>query len=169
MNSAPAEIQFCSRCGGRMDTRPVAGKPRRFCPTCGFIHFTDPKVAAGVLVVADGRVLLVRRAMAPQKGKWSLPAGFVDGGEDPQQAAIRETLEETNLQVEIVGLIDLFYNPPLAEGGASLFILYRANWVGGILAAGDDAESAAFFELSNLPELAFASTVTAIRQLGEEG
>lgn len=166
MSLAPAEIRFCSRCGGAMATRPVAGKPRRFCPNCGFVHFTDPKVAVGVLVVTDDRVLLVRRGVGPQKGKWSLPAGFIDHGEEPQQAAIRETLEETNLQIEIVGLADLFYNPPSAEGGASLFIVYRANLVGGILTAGDDAESAAFFALSNLPELAFASTATAIQQIG---
>lgn len=150
-----------------MATRPVGGKPRRFCPNCGFVHFSDPKVGVGVLVVADGRVLLVQRAVSPQKGKWSLPAGFIDHGEDPQQAAIRETREETNLQVEIISLLDLFYNPPSEAGGASLFILYRAKWVGGALAAGDDAESAAFFDLSNLPELAFPSTVAAIRQLGQ--
>jgi len=55
-------------------------------------------VAVAVLIERDGKVLLVRRANTPQKGMWTLPAGFVDAGEDPAQAAERECLEETGLK-----------------------------------------------------------------------
>lgn len=147
-----------------METRPVGDKPRRVCPSCGFIHFTDPKVGVGVFVVHEGKILLVRRTMHPEIGKWSIPAGFVDHGEDPQETAVREAFEETNLRVVIEELIDVYHNPP-EQGGASFFIMYRARLLGGTLQAGDDADAAAFFALDNLPEIAFPSTQAAIEQL----
>ena len=150
-----------------MVTQEYSGKPRRICPACGFIHFTDPKVGVGVLVQQEGEILLVRRTMKPEIGKWSIPAGYLDHGEDPRVTAVRETLEETNLQVEITGLLDVYHNPP-QEGGASIFILYRARLLGGQLQAGDDADDARFFSLDQLPELAFASTRDAIRLLHKQ-
>ena len=149
-------------------TQQVGDKPRRVCPSCGFIHFTDPKVGVGVFVVHEGKVLLVRRAMHPEIGKWSIPAGFVDHGEDPQETAVREALEETNLQVAIESLIDVYHNPP-SQGGASIFIMYKARLLGGTLQAGDDADAADFFALDDLPEIAFTSTQAAIDRLKSTG
>ena len=83
-----SQINFCPRCG-----------LHAVCPQCDWIHFEDPKVAAAVLVEQDGRVLLVRRVNEPYRGLWTLPAGFIDAGEDPAQAAERECLEETGLTV----------------------------------------------------------------------
>jgi ADP-ribose pyrophosphatase YjhB (NUDIX family) len=142
----------------------VAGRPRRACPDCGYVHFTDPKVGVGVLVVEDGRVLLVRRAVEPERGKWSMPAGYLDHGEDPRATAAREALEETGLTVTIEGLLDVFYNPP-GRGGASIFILYRARCLAGEPTAGDDADDARFFPLDGLPDMAFPSTRAAIALL----
>jgi ADP-ribose pyrophosphatase YjhB (NUDIX family) len=167
MPSAPEEFAYCPKCAALLVTRPFGGKPRRTCPDCGYVYFTDPKVGVGVLVVENGRLLLVRRAMNPEKGKWSLPAGFVDSGEDPQETAVRETWEETNLTVAITGLEDVFFNSSARPGqpGASIFILYRAALLGGAVQAGDDAADAAFFALDDLPELAFASTHHAVEKL----
>jgi ADP-ribose pyrophosphatase YjhB (NUDIX family) len=161
-DSAPEAYRFCPHCATPLITRPVSDKPRRVCPACDFIYFTDPKVGVGVLVIHEEKVLLIRRAMRPHIGLWSLPAGFLDRGEDPQATAERETAEETGLEVRITSLIDVFYNGPSAQGGASVFILYRAEWVSGVLAAGDDADAVEFFALDALPELAFASTIHAV-------
>jgi ADP-ribose pyrophosphatase YjhB (NUDIX family) len=166
-DAAPAWFKFCPRCGASVETRVVRDRPRRVCPACGHVHYTDPKVGVGVVVVEDGRLLLVRRAMNPERGRWSLPAGFVDQGDDPRAAAERETLEETGLTVVAEGLLDVFYNPPDA-GGASIFILYRARRVAGEPTAGDDADDARFFALDALPELAFASTHAAIARLTQK-
>jgi 8-oxo-dGTP diphosphatase len=166
-NPAPDDIVFCPRCATPLVTRPVGDKPRRACPACGFIYFTDPKVGVGVLVVQDGKILLVRRTMMPEQGKWSIPAGFLDRGEDPKETAEREALEETNLQVKIERLVDVYFNRP--GEGASIFILYRARLMGGELRPGDDADAAGFFALDELPELAFASTIDAIQRMKDEG
>ncbi len=163
--SAPPEIVYCPRCATPLVTRPVGDKQRRTCPECQFIYFTDPKVGVGVMIIHQGRILLVRRAMTPERGKWSIPAGFLDHGEDPVVTAAREVQEETGLQVEIEGLLDVYYNhEAIEQGGASIFILYHARIVGGQLEAGDDADEAAFFDQDNLPELAFNSTHDAIRR-----
>ena len=164
-NSAPEEFVYCPRCAAPLVTRPIGDKPRRTCPDCGYVYFTDPKVGVGVFVVDDGKVLLVRRQVPPEKGKWSIPAGFVDRGEDPKETAVREAFEETNLIVEIEELADVYFNPMTGGPGASIFILYRARLLGGDLCAGDDADAAAFFGLDELPELAFASTLDAIQRL----
>lgn len=163
MNTAPDHIQFCVRCGAPMATRLVGDKLRRACTACDSVHFTDPKVGVFVLDGA-GRVLLVRRVMNPERGKWSIPAGFLDQGEDPAETAVREAHEETGLEVVIDGLVDVYHNPP-GEGGASIFILYRAHTVGGTLQAGDDADGAGFFARDALPELAFISTRDSIQRL----
>jgi ADP-ribose pyrophosphatase YjhB (NUDIX family) len=149
-----------------METRMVSGRPRRACTNCDFVHFTDPKVGVGVLVMEAGKLLLVQRIMKPGIGKWSIPAGYLDYGEDPQETAVREVLEETNLEVEITGLVDVYYNPDTAtEGGASIFILYNAKLIGGELKAGDDAKAARFFGPLELPELAFTSTLHVVKTI----
>jgi len=139
-------------------------KDRRVCPSCRYVYFTDPKVGVGVAIVEDEKLLLVRRRMNPERGKWSLPAGYADQDEDPRETAEREALEETGLIVAVESLLDVFFNPP-GRGGASIFILYRARRISGEPQAGDDAADAGFFALDQLPELAFASTHAAVARL----
>ena len=148
-----------------MQTRTLGDKPRRACTACDYIHFTDPKVGVGVFVMNDQQeLLLVRRVMEPGRGLWSTPAGLLDHGEDPVATAERETKEETGLDVAVVALLDVVHNPP-GQGGASIFIMYRAELLGGTLQAGDDADDAGFFALDALPELAFESTQGVLGRL----
>jgi ADP-ribose pyrophosphatase YjhB (NUDIX family) len=146
-------------------TKSVGDKPRRVCPSCNYIHFTDPKVGVGVFVISGGRILLVKRAMLPEVGKWSIPAGYLDYGEDPEITAAREVLEETGLRVKITGVLGVYYNAEaLKQGGASVFILYRADLEGGDIEAGDDADEVGFFLPDKLPELAFESTRDIVKR-----
>jgi 8-oxo-dGTP diphosphatase len=156
----------CIHCGAKMEEKPSHGRLRPVCPACGHIHFEDPKVAAAVVVERDGRILLVRRYHEPEKGKWSLPAGFVDGGEDPRAAAVRECLEETGLTIRILGLFDVIYGREHPRG-ASIVIVYRADVECGTPAAGDDASEVGFFDASALPPLAFRATECVVRSWAE--
>lgn len=161
----PQTFRYCPRCATELTSRIVDHKPRPGCPACNYIHFNDPKVGVGVFVTQDSKILLVRRTMRPHIGKWSVPAGFLDHGDDPKATAEREALEETGLQVKVTDLIDVYFNPPTPEGGASLFILYKAELLGGVLQAGDDADAAGFFAMDDLPDIAFTSTRHAIELL----
>jgi ADP-ribose pyrophosphatase YjhB (NUDIX family) len=143
-----------------MVTKTVNGVDRRVCVNCRRIHYNDPKIAVGVAVFRDDALLLVRRVMEPGRGRWALPGGWVDAGQDPREAAAREALEEAGIVVEVGEIVDAFLNPP-ADGGA-LFLLFRGQWVSGEAIAGDDADDAGFFTRDDLPPLAFASTDAAV-------
>ena len=135
---------------------------RRFCRVCNQTIFHEHKVAAAVLVTdCDNRVLLVRRAMNPHRGLWSLPAGFVDYGESPKEAACRECLEETGLSTEIEDIVGIVSGREHARG-ADIVIIYRGRITGGTLQAADDAEDADFFTPEELPPLAFEATRKAL-------
>jgi len=151
-------VRFCCSCGARVEYRPVFGRERAVCPSCGRIHFEDPKVAVAVLAERNGQVVLVRRGVNPGLGKWSLPAGYVEAGEDPQQAAIRELKEETGLAVSGLRLLDVLARRG-PEEGADILILYRGTALEGTPSPGDDAQAAGLFGPEDLPELAFSSTL----------
>lgn len=154
---AEIEVKFCQRCGAPMTWQERFGRLRPVCPRCDWTYFPDPKVAAAVLVERDGRVLLVRRANDPERGKWTLPAGFIDAGEDPARAAERECLEETGLRVQVTSLLDVLYGQEHPRG-AHIIIFYRAELLSGSLQPGDDVDEVGFFPRDSLPPLAFATT-----------
>ena len=169
-------MNYCPRCAHALEDQFAFGRMRRVCPTCGFVFFREPKVAAGALIERDGSVLLVRRSFEPKKGYWALPAGYMEIDEGPVATAIRECFEETGLIVHVTGLLEVYYvaNDPR---GAGVLILYRAEIDSGELTAGDDAAEVAFFAPDALPrEIAFASTRRALwrwqcekRRMRDEG
>jgi ADP-ribose pyrophosphatase YjhB (NUDIX family) len=131
---------------------------RPSCPICDWVYFPDPKVAVAVLIKDDNQVLLVQRSFDPKKGHWTLPSGFVDAGEDPKHAAKRECLEETGLEIKDIHLLDVVFSQEHPRG-ASILIIYKATVESGQLKPGDDASQAAYFKVSDLPPLAFNSTI----------
>lgn len=151
------KYKFCPHCGNPLHLEERFGKLRPVCPACGWIHFVDPKVAAAVLVVRDGHVLLVRRVNEPYRGLWTLPAGFVNGGEDPAQAAERECLEETGLSVRVRRVYDIVSGREHPRG-ADFVIVYWADVIGGEMRAEDDADAVEWFDKDHLPPLAFLAT-----------
>jgi ADP-ribose pyrophosphatase YjhB (NUDIX family) len=150
-------IKFCPRCGTKVERVASFGAERPVCPQCHWIYFQDPKVAAAVLVEQEGRILLVRRVNEPFRGMWTLPAGFVNGGEDPAEAAARECVEETGLSVHVTRVLEVIPGRE-HERGADFVIVYHAEVLGGELLAADDADAAEWFARDALPPLAFKAT-----------
>jgi ADP-ribose pyrophosphatase YjhB (NUDIX family) len=125
------------------------------------VFFLDPKVAVGTIVSLDGRLVLLRRSIEPAYGKWVFPGGFVDRGERVEDAAVRETREESHLEVRLTGLLNIY---SYADHPV-IIIVYTADVIGGVPAAGDETLEAALFERSAIPwmDLAFPSTAEALR------
>ena len=159
------EVRFCMRCGGLLESAERFGRQRPVCAVCGWVYFADPKVAVAALIERDGQVLLVRRANDPQRGKWTLPAGFVDAGEDPLQALERECLEETGLEVHVQNLLDVLYGLEHPRG-AHIIIFYHAEIIGGTIHPADDVDQVEFFQRDCLPELAFTTTQKILQHTG---
>ena len=159
--------KFCPHCAGRLAPKMIDKRERLVCPDCGFIFYISPKVAAGVLIEEEGRVLLVRRGIEPHFGFWTLPAGFAEQGETIEETAIRECREETGLEVELDDLLGV-YSVNSDFYGPLVLILYSGHVVGGELEAGDDASEAGLFPPGELPQdLAFRAHRQALHDWRE--
>ena len=130
----------------------MEGRERAQCPRCGLVLYENPAcAAAGVVLDADRRVLLIQRRLEPFRGHWALPAGYQELDEEPAAAAVRETYEESGLVVEAVELFDLLFVPAHARKPANLAV-FLCRPIGGELRPGDDALDAAWFDLDRLPD-----------------
>ena len=142
---------YCIDCGARLEQQVAFGQLRDVCPRCGHVHFEDPKVAVGVVVEQDGKIVLGKRGHEPMLGAWSFPSGFVDAGEVVEAAAVREVLEETGVEVRLERLLGVYST----AGERIIFIAYAGSVVGGRLTAGDETLEVGAFDPRALPALAF--------------
>jgi 8-oxo-dGTP diphosphatase len=147
----PGRPGHCIRCGTRTEEINRGEILRPTCPSCGWVYYAKNATGAALLIVEDGKVLLVQRAHEPYLGQWMLPAGFVEYGEFAEESAVREAQEETNLDVELTGLWGFYFGTDDPRNVAHLAV-YEARRVSGTLRAGDDAMDAQFFGPDELPE-----------------
>ena len=151
--------RFCPQCGAPLRRRIAFARRRQVCPQCSYVHFNDPKVAVGVVAQRRGRLLLVRRDHEPRLGEWSFPSGFVDAGEVLEEAAARETKEETGLDVRIQRLLGAYSTP----GERVIFIAYAGRVTGGRIEVGAECQDVRFFSPDSLPPLAFSHDAAILR------
>lgn len=113
----------------------------------------SPVPAVGVVCLRGDEVLLIRRGTPPRQGEWSLPGGRIEPGERAVDAALRELREETGVEAEITGLIDVVDGVFPEAGRHYVLIDYAARWISGEPVAGDDAVEARFVALDEAPGL----------------
>ncbi len=159
----PPEYKFCPRCRGRLELRAVKeGEPERLvCSECGFVFYQGPKLVAGALFEMDGGIVLVQRDIEPGYGKWTFPGGFVERGEVAEEAARREVLEETGLEIEVGEVVGLYSY----EGQVPVIAVFAGRVTGGEPEPLDETMAVEVFPRSGLPwgELAFPSTEEALK------
>ncbi len=143
---------YCQRCGAPTTETFRDGRMRPTCTDCGATTYLDPKLAVAVIIGQDGAILLGRRGPHTREpGKWSFPSGFVERGERVEDAARRETLEETGLVVELGPVLTLLSSP----GETVVLAIYPAIAFSGEPIAGDDLTEVRWWPLAALPRLAF--------------
>ncbi len=162
-----ASVARCPHCADALE-QPVV------CDRCGWRWYSNPKPAAGTLVErvepnGEGAILLLRRAVTPGLGRWDLPAGYLDPGESAERGALRETLEESGLNVELLRLVGVYSSP---EGNA-VSTIYLARPRDGLTAVRLDVESSEHAWVTRpevtewLPRMAFRAMATALEDWAE--
>ena len=156
-------VPACPRCA-TADEQPLT------CDRCGWRWYSNPKPAAAVLLErrADGdaepSVLLLKRAVEPGFGDWDLPAGYLDPNESFEMAAVRETREESGIDVQLVGLTGVYHSAP----ANAVTAVFRARALDSAAPVRTDAESSDHAWVARtsvaewLPRMAFASMASAL-------
>src|ERR1035437_1812026 len=156
-------VRFCSRCGTALRFGPIEGeeRDRLACPSCGFVFYVNPRLVVTTLPVTEqGKVMLIRRGIEPGYDMWAQPGGFLEIDETVREAAIRETLEETGLQVEPGEIIGLYSRVQAAV----VVIAFEARIVSGEPLVTPESLETRPFAPDEIPwqEIAFETSVRAI-------
>jgi ADP-ribose pyrophosphatase YjhB (NUDIX family) len=160
----------CPRCAAplRRSVPPGDDEERLWCPACGLVLYENPApTASAVLVDARGRVMLTRRGIDPFLGMWDLPGGFMRPGEDGEQAARRELLEETGLEIAVGRVLAIIPDVYGGDGEPTLNIFYLARVAAGTARPASDVSEIAWFgagELPNRTQIAFRCVAEALER-----
>lgn len=142
-------------------------RTRLVCPDCGYIEYANPKVVVGAVCVWQGRILLCRRAIEPQKGFWTIPAGFLELSESTAEGAMREVWEEARATATVESLLGIYEIPRISQ----VQMIYRATMTSPDFAAGEESQAVDLFTWANIPwlDLAFPSVSWALRHYRRGG
>jgi len=148
-------LEYCSNCGNKNERGHIDGNTRFHCIKCKTIHYENPKPTATLICPKGNSILLGRRAFDPGKGEWGLPGGFLELNETLEEAAQRELKEETNLDGEVTKILGTCSHYGSVFGDILLIglVVQIDDW--SIMKEGDDIYDLQFFDLNNLPEVAF--------------
>jgi ADP-ribose pyrophosphatase YjhB (NUDIX family) len=138
-------------------------REREVCQVCGFVNYENPKIVAGAVVSAAGRVLLCRRGIEPQKGFWTLPAGFLEAHEQPEEGARREVAEEACAEIVLEGLVGIYTVKRISQ----VQMFFRARFAGEPqFAAGEETLEARLFGWDEIPwdRIAFPSVTWTLER-----
>ena len=150
------KFNYCPICTTHLSNRELEGTTRPCCMNCGFIRFRNPSPSTGTIALMDGKIVMIKRGRPPSKGKWAFPSGFIELGETPKEAALREMEEESGVRGDIIDLIGVYYEQSKVWGDL-LVIMYLVNVPSGEVRAGDDAVEARLFTKDEVPRFRFMS------------
>ena len=149
-------MKFCSQCGSIMAYRiPEDDDRERFvCDACGTIHYENPKMVVGCIPIWKDRILLCRRSIEPQYGKWTIPAGFFEQNETVEAGAKRELYEEARAVVEFLEPYALYSIPHISQ----VYLIFRGPIKDGKFRAGHETLETRLFDKDEIPwdDLAFS-------------
>lgn len=131
---------------------------RDVCATCGFVDYQNPRIVVGSVVRHKGKVLLCRRAIEPRRGFWTVPAGYLELNETPEDGARREAREEALAQLKLGELLAIYSVPHLSQ----VQLIYRAELIDpgagtALFGVGEESLEVELFDWDALPtdEIAF--------------
>lgn len=158
-------IKHCRECGAPVAYRlPDDGdtKPRAICTVCHTVHYENPLNVVGTIPVLGDRVLLCLRNIEPRKGKWTLPAGFMELNETTAQGAARETDEEAGAQIQMGPLFSIVNVPHVGQ----VHLFYLATLLSDRFDPGFETIEARLFAEDEIPwdEIAFRTVKVTLEK-----
>lgn len=162
-----SSFKFCPKCGNVLVLKKPEGhdKEELVCESCGFIFWQNSKPTASALIVdQNNRLLLVKRAIEPHKGKWDIPGGFLELGEHPEDGVKREMKEELGIDIAInkfIGVVMDRYGDN--DNAWTLNIFYEAHIASGVPTPASDVSEFKWFSIEYLPDkMAFVNNEKGI-------
>ena len=142
-------MNFCSNCGNRVSQKIPEGdnRLRSVCDHCRSIHYENPRIIAGIIPEHNGQILLCKRAIEPQMGLWTLPAGFLENGESTLEGAVRECAEETNAEVVDPSLYAVYDIPHIDQ----VYMFFRAELASPHFGPSPESTEVALFDEDKIP------------------
>jgi ADP-ribose pyrophosphatase YjhB (NUDIX family) len=157
-------VNYCSECAGpvRLTVPPGDTLPRHVCDACERVFYENPKVVVGTLPVWEDRILLCKRAIEPRLGYWTLPSGFMENGETLEEGAIRETIEESGADVELIRPFAGFSITQVNQ----VYVLFLARMRHPGVAPGPETETARLVTEAEIPwaEIAFRAVAFCLER-----
>lgn len=154
--------RFCPDCGLPLVEGDIAGKVRPYCSSCGFVRYENPLPVVVAVAVEGDRFLLIKRGIPPKKGYWGFPSGFVECGETPEEACLRELQEEAGVSGEITRLIRVVRLADEELYGDMLAVSYLVKVTGGVPRAGDEVDEVRYHTAAELPHYLAAMARAAL-------
>jgi ADP-ribose pyrophosphatase YjhB (NUDIX family) len=151
-NHSKEEFNYCPLCGEKLTVDFIEGRDRKNCHSCNFIDYRNPLPCVSIIGIKENRIALIKRGIEPSKGSWAPPSGFIESGETPEEAALRELYEETSLKGEIIKLLGVNSQDTNIYGDL-VIIIFLVRITEGKIKAGDDALDAKFFGFEELPDI----------------
>lgn len=154
--------RFCPQCKSDLEKH----REYSYCPNCKIRIYKNSKPTAAIFPIKNGKVLLTKRAIDPFKGDYDAVGGFLNNGEDPREAAIREAKEECGLDIEPTEMLGIYVDTYGEDGDYTLNIHYIGRVIGGKTKAGDDASSLHWIDIGKVPlNGGFKNTREALKDL----
>lgn len=157
-------MNYCPHCGSDQLKREIPKDDHRLrtvCSNCSTIHYSNPLMVTGCLVLHEGKILLAKRGIEPRKGMWNLPCGFLENGEAVEDGAIREVMEETGIEVKIEKLHSIYSVLPAEQ----VYAIFKADAVNDKYTLTPESTEIQFFDPLEIPweEIAFSANVHALQ------
>lgn len=123
------------------------------CKSCGKRFYINSSPTASAIPIKDGKILLAKRAIKPNKGKYDFIGGFLNKGEGPEKGVVREAKEESGLDIKVINILGIYMDKYEHQGESinTINIYYIAHVVGGKENPQDDVASLHWFSVDKLP------------------
>lgn len=166
--SSGLEFVYCPKCSAKLEKKEIDEGLRNYCPKCPYIQYINPLPCVAVLIEKNQQLLIGKRSQnSIEGGKWGLPAGYIEYGENHLDAACREVYEETNLEIEITSLVGVSSNR-IGPNLHAIVTVFTADVIAGTPKAGDDlVELRWLSKSSTFPIMVFEADKIVIKRCFE--